>query len=215
MILLIFCTDQFSTSLAGLWVCSNERAPTTPLQQSIRGIIEFPHLLSWRACVRALEDPWVHIPLSLFALIVITCSVVSFCCSFLLGLNILTFNTPCARCYYFFSHKRNTSHLAIDSLTHTHTLPKIRLCKTILEFLLHDIPSPIVVAIFWTILLIFFFFFWLPFLSSLFPLHDFLTTRKRKFAPSEFPSPLFISRVCSSPDTMAHVLSISFQLRHD
>ena len=121
MILLIFCTDQFSTSLAGLWVCSNERAPTTPLQQSIRGIIEFPHLLSWRACVRALEDPWVHIPLSLFALIVITCSVVSFCCSFLLGLNILTFNTPCARCYYFFSHKRNTSHLAIDSLTRTHS----------------------------------------------------------------------------------------------
>ena len=144
MIVLIFCTDQFSTSFSGLWVCSNERAPTTPLQQSIRGIIEsLPHhiLACMRACTR--RSPGFIYICRLFALFVVTCSVVSFCCSFLLGLsNILTFNTPCARCYYFFSHKRNTLPLGNRLLhTHSHT-PKIRLRITILEFLLHTTYPP-------------------------------------------------------------------------
>jgi len=92
-----------------------------------------------RACAHSKILGFIYL-CRLFALFV-TCSVVSFCCSFLLGLSqtFLTFNTPCARCYFFFSHKRNTLSLG-NRFPHKHTYtPKKR--KTILEFLLHDIPS--------------------------------------------------------------------------
>jgi hypothetical protein len=141
MIVLIFCTDQFSTSLAGLWVCSNERAPTTPLQQSIRGIIELPpYYPGVRACTHSMVPGFIYLSF-----------VCTLChhllCRFFLLLfltwtftNILTFNTPCAGCYFFFLTKGIPSHLAIDSLTHTpqkfgYAKPSWNSCCT------HDIPS--------------------------------------------------------------------------
>jgi len=77
-----------------------------------------------RACAHSKILGFIYL-CRLFALFV-TCSVVSFCCSFLLGLSqtFLTFNTPCARCYFFFLTKGIPSHLAIDSLTNTHTHQK-------------------------------------------------------------------------------------------
>jgi len=153
----------------------------------------------------------------LFALFVITCSVVSFnvALSYLdLSQTFLTFNTPCARCYFFFSQKEySPTWQSIPSHTHTHTHTKKKFgyakpswnsCCT------HDIPSPSLSPSFGLFFhLLSFFSFWLcsyPFFSH----DDFLTTRKRKFA-------LSISSLqfqgCSLPtDTM---LLISFQLRHD
>jgi len=133
-------------------------------------------LLSWRACVRALEDA-----LGSYTSVVClhSCSVVSFCCSFLLGLsNILTFNTPSARCYYFFLLTKGIpSHLAIDSLTHQkfgYAKPSWNSCCT------HDI-SPSLSPSFG---LFFSFSFFASVSIPFFSIHDFLTTRKRKFALS-------------------------------
>ena len=94
-------------------------------------------------------------------------------------------HSMCSMLLFFFLTKGIPSHLAIDSLTHSHT-PKIRLRKTILEFLLHTtylLPSlsPSFGQFFSHLSL--FFFFWLCF-YPFFSLHDFLTTRKRKFALS-------------------------------
>ena len=210
MMFSILRTDQF-TSLAGLWVCSNERAPTTPLQQSIRGIIESPPFLSWRARVRALEDPWVHIHLSFVCTL---CHLL--CCFFLLLFLTWTFanifelhHSMCSMLFFFSQKEYPPTWPSIPSHKHTLTTPKIRLLKTILEFLLHNLP--IVVVIFWTIFSSLSSFFLALFLLLFF--HDFLTTRKENLPNL---SPLFNFRVCSSPlsDTMAHMLSISFQLRH-
>ena len=192
MMFLIFCTDQFSTSLAGLWVCSNERAPSTPLQQSIRGIIDFPPIyLGVRACAHSKIPGFIYL-CRLFC----TLRHHLLCCFFLLLFLTWTFKhfdlepnifDSCARCccccfFFFFVSKGIPSWQSIPSHTHslTHTQkigyakPSWNSCCT------HDIPSPIVVAIFWTILLIFFFFFLLSPFPPL-PLF-FLTTRKRKFA---------------------------------
>lgn len=155
-------------------------------------------LLSWRACVVAHSKiPGFIYLCRLFALFVITCSVVSFCCSFLLGLsNILTFSTPSARCYIFFSHKRNTLPPG-NRFRHTHThTPKNRLRKTILEFLLHTRHTlPIVVAIFGLFFSHLFLFFLALFLPPFFP-SRFFNYEKKKLL---YLSHLFSSRVCSSP----------------
>ena len=99
----------------------------------------------------------------------------------------------CARCYHFFFSQKEYPPGSRFPLSHTH--PKNRL--RILEFLLHTRHTlPIVVAIFWTILPHLFLSFCLCFLSFFFFFFSFLTTRKRKFALSEFLS-LFSSRVCS------------------
>ena len=87
------CTDHFSTSLAGLWVCSNERAPSTPLQQSLGRAIELSLSLSTLlSCVRArthVEDSWVCIPLSF----VCTLRRHLLCCFLLLLFLTWTFST--------------------------------------------------------------------------------------------------------------------------
>ena len=166
----IFYTNRFSTSLTGLWVCSNERAPTTPLQQSIRGIIESPPFyLGVRACAHSKIHGFIYL-CRLFALFV-TCSVVSFCCFFLLGLitNIFDLQHSCARCYFFLT-KGIPSHLAIDSVTHIHTHQKFgyanpswNSCCT------HDTIPHRCRHLFWTFLSSFFFFFFLaPFFPSRF-----------------------------------------------
>ena len=129
----------------------------------------------------------------LFAL---TCSVVSFCCSFLLGL-ITIFDLQHSLCsmLFFFSHKKEYPP-TWQSIPSTH-IPKnsVTKKKTILEFLLHTRHTiPIVVAIFWTYLSSFFLFcFWLLSLFLFFPSRFFLLREKRKFALS----PLFRSRICS------------------
>jgi len=97
-----------------------------------------------RACAHSKILGFIYV-CRLFALFVITCSVVSFCCSFLLGLSqsFLIFITPCARCYFFFSQKEYPpTWQSIPSHKHTRTTPKIRLLKTILEFLLHNTTYP-------------------------------------------------------------------------
>jgi len=90
--------------------------------------------------VRALEDPWVHIPLSFVCTL---CHLL--CCFFLLLFltwtfaNIFDLQHSMCSMLFFFSHKRNTLSLG-NRFPHKHTYtPKKR--KTILEFLLHDIPS--------------------------------------------------------------------------
>ena len=169
--------------------------------------------------MRALEDPWVRISLSF----VCTLCRHLLCCFFLLLFLTWTFkhfdlqHSLCSMLLFFFS-KGIPSHLAIDSLTHTHRhTPKNSVTdKTILEFLLHTTyPHRCRHLLDYSFI---FFFFWLCFYLFFFPLHDFLTTRKRKFALSisslqlqGFPAPP--SQLIS--DTMAYLLSISFQLRHN
>jgi hypothetical protein len=121
-----FCTDHFSTSLAGLWVCSNERAPSTPLQQSLGRAIELSlsTLLSCRACARAhVED----IPLSF------VCAPRRhlLCCFFWLLFLTWTFQhfdlqcfVSCARCYSFlFFSQKEYPHPSWQSIP-SYTRPK-------------------------------------------------------------------------------------------
>jgi len=105
---------------------------------------------------------------------------------------------------FFLTKGIPSSHLAIDSFTNTH--PKISLTQNHLGILAALL---IVVAIFWTILSSFSLFFLAPLFFSI----TILTTKICSIY-------LQFQRVCSYPqqlipDTMAYMLSISFQLRHD
>ena len=168
--------------------------------------------------MRALEDPWVRISLSF----VCTLCRHLLCCFFLLLFLTWTFkhfdlqHSLCSMLLFFFS-KGIPSHLAIDSLTHTQThTQKFGYRQNHLGILAaHDIPPSLSPSFG---LFFHLFLFLALFLSFFFPLHDFLTTRKRKFALSisslqlqGFPAPP--SQLIS--DTMAYLLSISFQLRHN
>ena len=213
MIFSIFCTDQFLTSLAGLWVCSNERAPTTPLQQSIRGIIESPLACALARTRRSLGSYNSVVCLhSLSSLALLFLSVAlsyldfrkHFWSSTLHVLDAIFFLTkgipPTWQSIPSYKHTKNTvtqNHLGILAAQ-------------------HDIPSPSLSPSFGLFfhLYLFFLFFGsvpIPFFSR------FFNYEKRKFAQSI--SSLQFQGFAAPPqllsDTMAHMLSISFRLRHD
>ena len=164
--------------------------------------------------MRALEDPWVHIHLSFVCTL---CHLL--CCFFLLLFltwtfaNIFELHHSMCSMLFFFLTKGIPSHLAIDSLTQTHTYhTKNTVTQNHLGILAAQPPNRC------RHLLDYFFIFISSFFLALFLLPFFtifLTTRKENLPNL---SPLFNFRVCSSPqllsDTMAHMLSISFQLRH-
>jgi len=176
-------------------------------------------LLSCRACVRALEDTWVHIPLSfVWTLSSLALLFLSVALSYLdFRKNIFELqHSLCSM--LFFSHKRNTLPLG-NRFPHTHTHKNwvTQNHLGILAALRHTSLSlsPSFGQFFHHL---FSFLLFLALFLSRF-LHEFLTTRKRKFAQS-ISSLQFQGGVYSFPpqlisDTMAHMLSISFQLRHD
>ena len=177
-------TNQFLTSLAGFWVCSNEWTPTTPLQQSIRGIIESPSFnIGVRACAHS-KILGVHIPLSF------VCTLSSLALLFLsVALSYMDFRKhfwtstlPVLDAFFFSQKEYPPTWQSIPSHTPPTYTPKIGLRKTILEFLLHTRQTvPIVFAIFWTILSSSFTFFFgsvsIPFSSR------FYNYEKKKICP--------------------------------
>ena len=192
MIFSIFCTDQFLTSLAGLWVCSNERAPTTPLQQSIRGIIESPLACALARTRRSLGSYNSVVCLhSLSSLALLFLSVAlsyldfrkHFWSSTLHVLDAIFFLTkgipPTWQSIPSYKHTKNTvtqNHLGILAAQ-------------------HDIPSPSLSPSFGLFFHLYLFFFFLAlFLSPFF--HDFLTTRKENLPNL---SPLFSFRGLQLP----------------
>ena len=158
--------------------------------------------------MRALEDYWVHILLSF----VFNLCRRLLCCFILLLFLTWTFmnifdlqHSLCSM--LFFSHKRNTLPLG-NRFPHTYTHTKNSVTQNHLGILAaHTTYSPHRRR---HLLDYSFISFFLAFFLSLFSLHDFLITRKRKFALST----LFSSRGLQLPpstDTWAHMPSISFQ----